>query len=538
MVALLETQAMRAAERAAIDSGAVTGAALMERAGGAVVAAIRARWPDLWRGRARALVLCGPGNNGGDGYVIARRLRDAGWKVAVLATGAPARQPPDAARMRALWEGAGGRTGPLDPAAVAAALPADLVIDAVFGAGLARPPEGAVAAALALLAAGGAGGARVVAVDGPSGLDLDTGAVADAGGVPAAHLTVTFHRARPGHYLGAGPGLCGDLAVADIGLAAPDTGLAAPGPGAIRLVRPDLPPEGPEDPQVQELARAQGHKFTHGHVLVLSGPAIASGAARLAGRAALRVGAGLVTLGARPEDLAPLAPAVTAVMLRPVAGGAALGAWLAGDRRIGTLCLGPGLGLDGRAAELVAAALAAGRATVLDADAITLVARDPALRAALHPGCVLTPHEGEFARLMPEAAPGDGPLAATRRAARALGATVLRKGPSTVIAAPDGTSFIHAATGARAVPWLATAGAGDVLAGLIAGLLARGLAPARAAALGAWLHVEAARAFGPGLIAEDLPDLVPVVLGAVLKERGSAPLRPDGRIHPGIFGDR
>ncbi|MBD3765867.1 MAG: NAD(P)H-hydrate dehydratase, partial [Rhodobacterales bacterium] len=240
-----------------------------------------------------------------------------------------------------------------------------------------------------------------------------------------------------------------------------------------------------------------------------------------AARGALRVGAGLVTLGCPPQALAENAARLDAVMLRPLADGAGLAALLA-DGRIRALCLGPGLGTEGAAHDLVAAALAAGRPAVLDADALTLIAVRPDLTRALHPACVLTPHGGEFARLFPDlAARMQGPvdrgpafsrLDAARAAAARAGCTVLLKGPDTVIATPDGQAAIHAAVGDRAAPWLATAGAGDVLAGLIAGLLARGQAPFPAACVAAWLHVEAARRFGPGLIAEDLPETLPAVL--------------------------
>ncbi|WP_319799737.1 NAD(P)H-hydrate dehydratase [Roseobacter weihaiensis] len=272
---------------------------------------------------------------------------------------------------------------------------------------------------------------------------------------------------------------------------------------------------------LNQLAKAQGHKFAHGHALVLSGGAGRSGAARLAARAALRVGAGLVTLAVPPEALAEVASQITAIMLQPVADARALAKVLEDDR-FKAICLGPALGTGKGHAALVASCLAARRATVLDADALTLLAKDKPLFSALHESCVLTPHAGEFARLFPDLAeklanaPGFGKPEATQEAAARAGCIVVLKGAKTTVAHPDGLCGQHSATGERAAPWLATAGAGDVLAGLITGLMARGFGPALAAELGVWLHVEAALSFGPGLIAEDLPEELPRVLNALL----------------------
>ncbi len=486
---------MRDAELRAIDSGCVSGEGLMERAGAGVADAIHGLWPGLAGGCAH--VLAGPGNNGGDGYVIARLLAVRGWGVQVFAIGDPARLPPDARANAARWQAMGGVVRPLGDAPAAPA--PDLVVDALFGTGLSRPPEGA---ALAALEAAARGAARAVAVDIPSGVCGESGRALAA--PLAADLTVTFHRAKPGHYLADGPARCGRVVVADIGL--PDDGRAHP-----RLAQP-----------MRGFVQARaGHKYDHGHALVLSGGAGRSGAARLAARGALRVGAGLVTLGAPGAALHEIACQITALMLTRVDDGDALRGVLV-DPRLNALCLGPGLGTGARAAALVAAALAAQRATVLDADALSVLAGDESLRAALHPGCVLTPHMGEFARLCPDLSerltapatrgPAFGRLDAVQEAAARFGCTVLLKGPDTVIAAPEAAPVISAAAYDRAAPWLATAGAGDVLAGLISGLLAQGLEPLRAAETAAWLHVEAARRFGPGLIAEDLPEALPQVL--------------------------
>ena len=476
-------------------SGRLSGAALMERAGAAVVAEILARWPELAATPGTARVLCGPGHNGGDGYVVARLLAERGWAVTVHAFGDPARLPPDAAAMRAAWA-AWGPVGALEEAGAGA----DLVVDALFGIGLSRPVPEAVRRAL------GQAQGRVVAVDLPSGICAETGR--DLGAARRCDLTVTFHRRKLGHVLGEGPAWCGALRVVDIGLE---------GAMPAGVVQEALPAR-------EALAKRAGHKFDHGHALVLSGPSGRGGAARLAARGALRMGAGLVTLGTPPEALAEHAARLDAVMLRAVADAGDLAALLE-DRRISALCLGPGMGSGAREAGLLAAACAGQAALVLDADALTLLARAPeggAVRDGVRrTRSVLTPHGGEFARLWPDladrlaASEAKGAVfskvEACRAAAARVGAVVLFKGPDTVIAAPDGRCAVHVAAYERAAPWLATAGSGDVLAGFICGALARGLPPFEAACTSAWLHGEAARRFGPGLIAEDLPETLPGV---------------------------
>ncbi len=274
------------------------------------------------------------------------------------------------------------------------------------------------------------------------------------------------------------------------------------------------------------LTKPSGNKFNHGHALVLTGGAGRTGAARLAARGALRIGAGLVTLGVPPSAQMEVASQITALMLRRIENAEALAAAL-DDKRVTAFCIGPGLGLGDRAGALVDEALGGGhlhltRRAVFDADALTLIAQDAGRTQALNDHCVLTPHGGEFARLFPDIAerlaaePDRGPayskVEATRDAAARCGAVVLFKGPDTVIAYPDGRCSVHAAAYDRAAPWLATAGAGDVLAGFITGLLARGVDPMQACETAAWLHVESARAFGPGLVAEDLPENLPRVL--------------------------
>jgi hydroxyethylthiazole kinase-like uncharacterized protein yjeF len=279
-------------------------------------------------------------------------------------------------------------------------------------------------------------------------------------------------------------------------------------------------------PAVLRLGKVEGHKYSHGHALILSGPCGRGGAGRLAARGALRIGAGVVTVGCPLDAIPENAARLDAVMLRGVADGAALAGVLE-DKRINALCLGPGLGTGEREVELAAVALESRGEPrlVLDADALTILSYHPALFAALHEGCILTPHAGEFARLFPDiaaklAAPTTNGTAfskvdATREAAARAGCVILYKGPDTVIADPSGRCAINLAHHDRAAPWLATAGSGDVLSGFITGLMTRGVSPFDAACTGAWLHVDCARSFGPGLIAEDLPEELPKVFRAL-----------------------
>ena len=518
MTKLLTAAEMRAIEGAAIESGRVTGLELMERAGRGVVGAVLDWWPRLAAAPHRAAVFCGPGNNGGDGFVIARLLRDRGWEVTLRLLGNPGKLPPDAASNAERWREAGEVRPFEDGEAGALVERADLVVDALFGTGLARPVEGTgrFFAATGAAVGSGEGAPLIVSVDLPSGLCADSGRplvppVGEAEGSVFAHGTVTFHRPKRGHCLGEGYRRSGLLRVVDIGLdGAPDD--------AARLV-------GREDivapPVLRQLAKQEGnHKYQHGHALVLAGGPGTGGAGRLAARGALRIGAGAVTLGVPPAAVPENAAQLDAIMLRPVEG---LAEFLAGPgSKMNAVCLGPGMGRGGATREAVEAACRSGRPVVLDADALTSFEDDPdTLFALLHERCVLTPHLGEFGRIFPDLArrlrgPADrGPafskIDATREAAARSGAVVLLKGGATVIADPGGRVRVSTSARERSAPWLATAGAGDVLAGFIVGLLARGLAPRDAAATAAWLHVEAARRFGPGLIAEDLPEQIPAV---------------------------
>ncbi|MCE5972070.1 NAD(P)H-hydrate dehydratase [Sinirhodobacter sp. WL0062] len=513
MSEILSSAQMRGIEQQAIASGAVAGLELMERAGAGVVAQIATVFPDL--PPSTALILCGPGNNGGDGFVIARLLHERGWDIDLHLLGDPARLPPDARSNYQRWAAIGPVT-PWNDAKIEDLLDkmaSGLVVDALFGTGLTRPmpPETARTwhGFATLLHRAQNARPQVVAVDIPSGLCSDSGR--DFEGAFWADLTVSFHRAKWGHYLApsgppeGGAARCGLVVTVDIGLP------QAPAPGSVQLV---------ERPSSFLGKTMRAHKYGHGHALVLAGGAGKGGAARLAARAALRVGAGLVTVAASQPAIAEHAAQLTAIMLRALPDGYTLRGMLQ-DERLNALCLGPGLGAA-RAQDMVPAALWAKRATVLDADALTAFADDPApYFAQLHDKVVLTPHLGEFRQLFPDLAarlaapvsrgPAYSKIEAVRAAAARAGCVVLLKGPDTVIADPSGRAALHSATGANAAPWLATAGSGDVLAGLACGLMARGHSAFDAAANAAWLHAAAARAFGPGLIAEDLPEMLPQV---------------------------
>ncbi|MFY0633004.1 MAG: NAD(P)H-hydrate dehydratase [Vannielia sp.] len=531
---LLTSAQMRGIEAAAMEAGEASGLALMERAGRGVVAGVFEAWPELASAAHRALVLCGPGNNGGDGYVIARVLEGRGWAVDVLHWGDPGALPGDAARMRALW---GGESAEMGAAAVSGCARPDLVVDAVFGTGLTRPLPAPVAEALDVKRADGWKQRhliRRVAVDGPSGLNLDDGMIPLEEGeemprhLVMAQLTVTFHAAKLGHYLGHGPSLCGAVKVVDIGLRDRERAmiLLPPDRERVRLVVPEF--LGRSEPariwplKLTGRYRGGAHKYEHGSVAVFAGGVGRGGAARLAARAALRVGAGLVTVIAPKAALIENAARLDAVMLRGL--GEVSGFDEVVDARVSGFVIGPGLGVGARTREIVAAACARRESdrdwrapvVVLDADALTSFEGDPAaLFGLLHERCILTPHEGEFERLFPDLGPGSGSKVERARAAAArAGCVVLLKGGDTVIASPDGAASVHAAAYGREVPWLATAGAGDMLAGLIAGLAASPLSAElhQMAEAAAWLHVECARDFGPGLIAEDLPEVLPRVL--------------------------
>jgi NAD(P)H-hydrate epimerase len=484
--ALLTVEQMAQADRLTEASG-ISGNALMENAGRPVAQAIMQRWTPR-----SVLVLCGPGSNGGDGFVVARRLAEADWTVRVALLVPRDRLRGAAAHHAALWR------GPVDALAPAALDGAELIVDAIFGAGLSRPLEGAAAQTLAEAAARKL---TLVAVDVPSGLMGDTGE--NVGAVPCV-LTVTCFRKKPGHLLQPGRSLCGELIVADIGTPAsvfdhvqPDTFENAPALWANLL----------------PVLQADGNKYSRGHALVWGGWPT-TGAARMAARAAARMGAGLTTVAVPQVALPIYAAALTSVMASPVSQPGDLEHLLA-DSRYSGLLIGPGAGISPDTRARVLAMLTTGRATVLDADALsTFKGNAQALFKALNAACVLTPHEGEFRRLFEGVVDLQADkLTRSRAAARASGAVVVLKGSDTVIAAPDGRAIVNA----NAPPTLATAGAGDVLAGMVLGLLAQGMDAFLAAAAAVWLHGAAATHFGPGLLAEDLPDCLPSVLRSVAR---------------------
>ncbi|WP_420332534.1 NAD(P)H-hydrate dehydratase [Roseibium sp.] len=503
---LLTPEEMGRADRLTIDGG-VPGIDLMERAGQAVARTAA----ELLPASAKILVLCGPGNNGGDGFVAARCLAMSGHSVSLCLVKPPDTLKGDAleafARMNSdmrnaisyVSAGDGISNDLLDDLGSA-----DLVVDALFGAGLDRPLSGAV---LDLVGRINRSAVPVVAVDLPSGLSGATGAV--LGEALKSRATVTFFRKKPGHVLFPGRGLCGSIKVADIGIE----------PATLGEIGPRTFENGPDLwIDAWPMPSVNGHKYSKGHAVVFSGPISATGAARLSAGAALRAGAGLVTLASPPDALMVNASHLTAVMLKKVAGAQAIADFLA-DERLNALLIGPGFGVGPQTRDVVGQLLKTGRAMVLDADALTSFAEKPEHLFEQIGGSsapvVLTPHEGEFSRLFPEIE-GDKLLRA-RQGAVLSGATVVLKGPDTVIASPDGRAAINA----NAPPWLATAGSGDVLAGIATGLLAQGVPAFEAACQAVWLHSEAAGKVGPGLIAEDLGEALRPAIAWLVDKRGA-----------------
>jgi ADP-dependent NAD(P)H-hydrate dehydratase / NAD(P)H-hydrate epimerase len=498
-MALLTVAEMVQAEALTMQGG-TPGQVLMERAGRAVADAIVARWAIR-----PVVVLCGPGNNGGDGLVIAKCLREAGWPVRVALLGEWSAFKGDALIQARQW----------DPASCVGVRPdalegVGLVVDALFGSGLSRPLGDMAVRTLRAVAK-----ARLpmVAVDVPSGVHGDTGG--DMGAVRAT-LTVTFFRKKPAHVLLPGRALCGEVLVADIGVSEDlvDVVQAAAFENTPEYWLADWP-----------VPSADRHKYQRGHALVYGG-CLMTGASRLSARAAARAGAGLTTVVVPESAWSVYAGALNSIMVQPLSGlnsielAASLREVLS-DARISAVLLGPGAaaGLARGVRPLVEVALTSGRPVVLDADALSAFEHEPealfALIKAARGSVVLTPHEGEFARLFPQAKtspPVQDKLSRARWAAQRSGAVVVLKGADTVIAAPDGLALVNT----NAPPTLATAGSGDVLAGLITGLLAQGMAAFHGAGAAVWLHGEMAHAFGPGLIADDLPDQLPTVLRKLL----------------------
>ncbi|WP_158808394.1 NAD(P)H-hydrate dehydratase [Beijerinckia sp. L45] len=503
-VELLLPSEMAAVDRLAGQIGQ-SGAVLMERAGQAIAqAAVRLIGEHV--PNAHVAVLCGPGNNGGDGFVAARLLAQRGLIVTVGLLGERLALKGDAAGAAGLW------TGPVTALADIAFDDADLVIDALFGAGLARDIDGPAKAAIARLNAWAkADGKPVLAVDIPSGVDGASGTV--RGIAVEATACITFFRLKPGHFLMPGRLRRGSLSLADIGLDPhllatihPQAMLNAPALWASRMPVPSL----------------AGHKYQRGHAIVVSGPMAQTGAARLAARGALRAGAGLVTIATPLDALAVHASVLNAIMTRVCDSPDDLEDMLT-DRRKNAVVLGPGLGVGQRTRDFAMAVLAGiemesdedepPRSIVFDADALASFAKEPAtLFAAIKEsphGVVLTPHDGEFAKLFGSLIDKSASkLERTRKAAVMSGAVIVLKGPDTVVADPDGRASIAASE----APWLATAGSGDVLAGMIGGLLAQAMPRFEAASAAVWMHADAAHRFGPGLISEDIPEMLPKVL--------------------------
>jgi len=475
--ALLSVALMIEADRLAVAAGTPS-QVLMQRAGEAVAREITRRWTPR-----PVTVLCGPGNNGGDGFVAASALAQSGWPVSVALRGELSTLSGDARLHAGRWSGA------IDTISPGAIEGAELVVDALFGSGLSRHLD---AALIEILGLAERRAVPLIAVDIPSGVMGDSGATV---GATAAVCTVTFCRKKPGHVLLPGRDLCGEVVVADIGIPA----------GVLRSLPIDT---WENDPALwlsaMPRARSSANKYTRGHALLYGGYPM-TGAARMAARAAARSGAGLTTIAVQERAFPIYAAALTSIMVQPLALEADLAALLADSRYTG-FSIGPGAGVNAATRNRALAMLATGRPVLLDADAISVFAQHPAeLFKAIRGYCVLTPHEGEFKRIFEFS--GDK-LSRARRAARESGAVIVLKGPDTVIAAPDGRAIINS----NAPPTLATAGSGDVLGGIILGLLTQGVDAFQAAAAGVWMHGAAAADFGAGLLAEDLPDLLPAVL--------------------------
>jgi hydroxyethylthiazole kinase-like uncharacterized protein yjeF len=502
MLEILTPEEMAEADRLTI-AGGVPGRDLMEAAGKAIADSAA----EMAERGASVLVLAGPGNNGGDGFVAARLLAGQGFAVRLALLGKREALTGDAALAAADYD------GPAEPLSVDMRLDGELVIDALFGAGLARPLEGDVAALVSRL---NETGIPVLAVDLPSGIDGRTGLV--TGAAIRAAQTVTFFRSKPGHLLMPGRAHCGAVSVAQIGIQDAVLETVRPAlfdnqPGLWRSAYPRLDPA--------------GHKYDRGHALIVCGPPARTGAARLAARGALRIGAGLVTIASPPEALIVNAAHLTAVMIARMDGSEGLARVLE-DKRFTAVAIGPAAGIGEQTRNAVAACLESHAATVLDADALTSFADQPEqlwqLTKSRQAPVVLTPHEGEFMRIFPDlAATGSSnagrdkamsKVERARAAAERAGCAIILKGGDTVVTMPDGRASICG----HAPPYLATAGSGDVLTGIAAGLLAQRMPLFEAACAAVWLHADAACCFGSGLIAEDLPDQLPTVVKNTIKE--------------------
>jgi hydroxyethylthiazole kinase-like uncharacterized protein yjeF len=471
---LLSVAQMTRADHLATTMG-TPGFKLMQNAGLAVAhEAVRRFTP------RPTLVLCGPGNNGGDGFVAAVALAEAGWPVRVALQGTLEQLQGDALAHAQRWQ------GPIEALTAAVVDTAELVVDALYGSGLNRALTAPVPELLSIIASRGI---PVIAIDVPSGVLGDSG---ESLGAVAAHCTVTFARKKPGHLLLPGRELCGDLVVADIGI--PDAAFETLGintwenePSLWRSVLPQL--------------QRSANKYSRGHVLINGGYPV-TGAARMAARAAARIGAGLTTVAVPDTALPIYAAALQSIMVQPLSSPQDFERLLK-DPRYSAFLIGPGAGVNDATRMRALQMLATGRPVLLDADAISVFAADPSqLFNAVRGPCVLTPHEGEYQRLFSDT---DDKLSRARQAAVRSQCIIVLKGADTVIASPDGRAVINS----NAPATLATGGSGDVLGGLILGLLGQGMDAFMAACAAVWLHGAAAATFGPGLLAEDLPDLIP-----------------------------
>jgi ADP-dependent NAD(P)H-hydrate dehydratase / NAD(P)H-hydrate epimerase len=487
LLELLTAEEMNRAEKLAAEAGTST-LTMMENAGRAVAEEVVRRFP---RG-SRVSVLCGPGNNGGDAFVCARFLRERGYQVRLGLMGRRDDLPRDPKEMARRWDEA------IEPLSLQMLEGAQIIVDGIYGTGL-RDDVGGIPAQI--IEEVTARALPVVAIDVPSGIDATRGTVHGVAFKAAA--TVTFFRRKTGHVLLPARLYCGDVRAVDIGI--PATVLEDIAPGAFA-----------NDPEFWlrffPKLKIDGHKYDRGHAVVVSGPMERTGAGRLAARTALRSGSGIVTVASSKPAFYINASQLTAVMVDPYDGPAGL-ADLLSDTRITTALIGPGAGIDPDVKDLVTSVLQSQATAVLDAEGLTAFSETPAelfdhIKGRLPALTIMTPHEGEFNKVFPELKSEPSKLDRARRAAEISGAVIILKGPDTVVAHPGGLGAVSE----NAPPWLATAGSGDVLAGLVTGLAAQGMAAFDAAAAAVWIHGEIAQAFGPGLIAEDMPDLLPAVL--------------------------
>jgi ADP-dependent NAD(P)H-hydrate dehydratase / NAD(P)H-hydrate epimerase len=494
---LLTNNEMAEAERLTIEAGGAS-ALLMEKAGAGIAARLIETVDLPEDGGIRVLIMCGPGNNGGDGFVIARYLQEAGWRVDVAVLKALDDLKGDAAAAARKWD---GTVSSLSDGGIA---DHDIIIDALFGTGLSRVVDGEAAEAISVA---NAAGVLRVAVDIPSGISGDSGRIVGGEGAAVfdAHLTITFFAKKRGHMLLPGRHFAGDIAVIPIGISN----------DVLDEIRPPVQENRPEI-WVNHLGSGNpyGHKYDRGHVLVCGGPSATSGAARLAALSALRTGAGLVTTAFPAEALSVYAANQLAVMNGPYDTIEDFRALLDSQKRNAVL-IGPGHGVNDTTARMVLEILATEKATVLDADAISAFANSPTgLFEAIKGETVLTPHSGEFLRLFPDIDPKADKIAAAQEAAARSGAVVLLKGPDTVIADPVGNAVVND----HAPATLATAGSGDILSGIIIALMAQGVPAFKAACAAAWLHGECAYQIDRPLIAEDLIDAIPTALMVAIQQ--------------------